>query len=328
MYYANIAEVPDLIELCHKSGNNLLIVGDPGVGKSSVIKSMENDHRKVTMMTGSSTYEETVNGIPRDNKELNVQDYTRPSWFVDLLEWSAQHPDDYQILFLDEFNTAEPQVLKTFLTILSDRKIPTQPEPLPDNVVLVAAMNPPSQNEGTELIRPMASRFLTCFIKSDIDNYLLYLQGKSSLTHIKWMFDTENPVPTYKYKEFFDQISTDDWQKFEEGNYHELNPRSFSNFLRALNVVADKKRFCPKISSLAFGFLLSYPEDTEVKERKAEERKARIVNGSVVPTDEELQKMDDAALESLLPIMTKKGNLSCVARIKRIQKERANKKED
>ena len=107
MLKININQVPNLIELCKKSQNNLLIVGNPGVGKSQIVGSLENDHCKVTMLTGSSTYEETANGIPRDNKETKMQDYTRPEWFVNILNWAEEHnsDEDYQILFIDEFNT-------------------------------------------------------------------------------------------------------------------------------------------------------------------------------------------------------------------------------
>ena len=79
-------ELPELIDLCQRSKNSLLVIGNPGTGKSTIIKGMEQQGYKVTMLTGSSTYEETVNGIPyRDtsNKSItgnDLQVYNVPDW--------------------------------------------------------------------------------------------------------------------------------------------------------------------------------------------------------------------------------------------------------
>ena len=106
-------------------------MGNPGTGKSTIIKSMENEGYKVTMLTGSSTYEETVNGIPyRDsaNKSKTGNDmsvYNVPSWLEDICNYKGK-----QILMIDEFNTADSQVIKTFLSVLTERKVPTQPDSL------------------------------------------------------------------------------------------------------------------------------------------------------------------------------------------------------
>lgn len=323
MLEITINQVPAMVELCRKSKNNLLIVGDPGVGKSQVLNGLANEHCKVTMMTGSSTYEETVNGIPRDNREKNVQDYTRMQWFVDILEWSKEHTDkdDYQILGIDEFNTADPQVLKTFLSILSDRKIPTQPEPLPDNVVIVAAMNPADQNEGEELIRPMASRFLTVSIKSTIESFKSYLLAEpvNEETTIE-IADEPTPIERSRMVGYLEQVLPTDWQNFKPGSYHEINPRSMDNFFRAMSWVAKPKMASPLLSMAFFGKTYKYPDTIVEGQRKAEVRAKKVKNGDVNPTYKELEAMDTNTLRELNEKMLAKGGngVTVVANIMQI----------
>ena len=327
MLHITIDRVPEMVELCRKSKNNLLVIGDPGVGKSQTILGLANEHCKVTMLTGSSTYEETANGIPRDNKETKRQDYTRPEWFVEMLEWSKTHtdPEDYQVLFIDEFNTADGQVLKTFLSILSERKIPTQPEPIPENVVMVAAMNPCNQNEGEELIRPMASRFITVQIEVSLDDFKKYVSGENksevSIFDIK---DKPEEISADRKTGYIDQIAPEDWQKFEPGSYHEINPRSMVNFFRALAWIDNRKQASGKLSSAFFGKNFYYPDDIKTKEKKIADRKEKVKKGAVIPTRDELKEMDTETLKKLrLQMMSKGANgIACVANILEILTER------
>lgn len=329
MLKVKISEVPALVELCRKSKNNLLVVGDPGVGKSQTIGGLANDHCRVTMLTGSSTYEETVNGIPRDNKETNVQDYTRPQWFVNMLEWSEKHKDseDYQVLFIDEFNTADPQVLKTFLSILTERKIPTQPEPLPEDVVLVAAMNPASENEGEELIRPMASRFITVEVRSTLETYRDFITGEPSTDREFNTLDDPIELDKGRISGYLDQIPALDWQNFSAENpYHEICPRSMTNFFRAMSYVpeADRKAVSPDLAAAFFGKAFRYPDDIAEQERKAEVRKEKVKKGFVAPTMDELKEMTTAALRDLNIKMLSKGSsgTTTVANIIQVLAER------
>lgn len=331
MLKIRINQVPALIELCRHSQNNLLIVGNPGVGKSQVIGSLASDHCKITMMTGSSTYEETVNGIPRDNKETKRQDYTRPEWFVEMLEWAETHntKEDYQILFVDEFNTADPQVLKTFLSILTERKIPTQPESLPEHVVMVAAMNPCNQNEGEELIRPMASRFITVEIDSSIDVYKEYILGNNQQSDkIFELTSTPSDLSDERKCAYLEQVLPEDWHKFDDGAYHEINPRSMSNFFRAMAWAKNPEALSPKLSQAFFGRTYKYPDDEATKKTRAEKRAKDIKKGSVVPSLKELEQMSSEDLKTLKVQMMSKGaaGATCIANIVQVLMSRGDYK--
>lgn len=278
MLTVSVGELPAWIKLAAASRNNVLIVGDPGVGKSQVIGGMANEDCKVTMMTGSSTIEEYVNGIPTpDEKEgIRVLKYIAPEWLADMVLWNRQRTVDgkepgMQVLFLDEFNTADPQVLKTFLTILTERRIPTLGIDLPEETVIVAAMNPQDQNEGEPLIRPMASRFMTLRVSASIDLYKAYLQGSEVAVSGKLpeVADTLTPLELAVKKEFLNSIAAKEWQVFDEDNGHEINSRSFSNFFRALEAVKDPVSFSPNLSQAFLGVRLSFPALSSTSKGKA-----------------------------------------------------------
>ena len=296
------SEIPELIDLCYRSHNNLLIVGNPGTGKSTIIKSMENEGYKVTMLTGSSTYEETVNGIPyRDsaNKSKTGNDmsvYNVPSWLEDICNYKGK-----QILMIDEFNTADSQVIKTFLSVLTERKVPTQPDSLklPDDCVIVAAMNPAEQNDGEQLIRPLKSRFMVVELVSTRDTFLDYIKNNHGSQKL-----TDDEVENLLKETELERWGT-------ESSYTELNPRSFTNFIRALDAELvdgkDAVTVCPQLSMAFFGQAIDFPTKESVEAREQIE-KQETIKKNPYPTREELEQLSDYDLEQLFQKMSTKFN--------------------
>ena len=296
-------EIPELIDLCYKSHNNLLVIGNPGTGKSTIIKGMENSGYKVTMLTGSSTYEETVNGIPyRDtaNKSKTGNDmsvYNVPSWLEDICNYEGK-----QILFVDEFNTADPQVIKTFLSILTERKVPTQPDDLaiPEDCVIVAAMNPAEQNDGEQLIRPLKSRFMVVELLSTREDFGNYITQNHGCKNIE---DDE-------VKSLLESTDSDRWGV--ESSYTELNPRSFANFLRALDTAMTEDKTvaqdaCPKLSLAFFGQEIDFPTRDYI-EKQEEIKKQEKIKKNPYPTREDLELLSDSDLNEMYNKMSVKFN--------------------
>lgn len=293
----NISEVPSYVKLAWKSKNNLLLVSDPGCGKSSVILGMAKSDPEVnvTMFTGSSTYEETINGIPYKD-ENGRQYYTQPSWLVEMNEWADEHPKGMNILFLDEFNTADKVVMDTFKSILTERRVPTQREiNIPENTVIVAAMNPQSQNSGSDFDRAHASRFMVLSIESTLNTYRDYIRGEEKNVRELGVLDEPREVSVAQKEAILDQISEADFGKYNEGDYQEINSRSLSNFFEACRYVKDLEKDVPRISRAFFGM---YFEWKEALEKKQEARKEKIKNMSAYPTEEELKAMSNEELEA------------------------------
>ena len=320
----NIAEVPAYVKLAWKSKNNLLLVSDPGYGKSSIILGMEDENTKVFMFTGSSTYEETINGIPYKDDKGN-QFYTKPSWLIEMNEWAKEHPKGMIVMLLDEFNTAEKAVMDTFKTILTEHRVPTQKEiNIPENTVIVAAMNPQSQNAGSDFDRAHASRFMVLSIESTLDSYRKFIRGdKSDYRELK-VLDKPQEITVAQKEAILDQISGVDFGKYEEGDYQEINSRSLSNFFSACEYVADLATDTPRISRAFFGI---YFEWKEALEKKKEERKEKIKKMSVYPTEEEIRAMTTEEIDAYRKMLTGQTTMpaiKCKAKCVEILKEREN----
>lgn len=328
MLRISINHVPDYIKLAKQSKTNVLIVGNPGVGKSQVIEGMRSDKCKVITMTGSSTIEEYVNGIPQVDTTTNTLKYVQQEWFKEMNDFAAANPDGTIILFLDEFNTADPQVLKTFLTILAERRIPTLNMSLPDNVVIVAAMNPNDQNDTERLIRPMASRFMVLEAISTMDSYRNFLEGKETVSVVNGIITEEEKELTNEQKfALLDQISESEWNTYQETgdkSYHEINPRSFSALCRALAHVTDQSKACTALSQAFLGTTLQWIEDVEAAKTK---RKEKIDNGDAIATEEEMRAMTVEALERYLeqikkPTLTGAGYREARLTAKKVLREK------
>ena len=198
------------------------------------------------------------------------------------------------ILFVDEFNTADDQVLKTFLSILTEHKVPTQKDALPENTVIVAAMNPADQNNGAEFIRPLASRFITLRIKAGLQEYRDYIEQEVSEDTSIELCEKPREIKLEDKRGILNQISELDWGKYEFGQMHEINARSVTKFFDACawlkNVNKDAGRLCQAM--LGFNVLWT----SAAKEQK-ERRKAKIEAGTAYMTDEELEKLTIQEIE-------------------------------
>ena len=287
----SVSDIPKYIEQCQSAKVNLLVIGDPGTGKTTSILGMQEKGWKVTMLTGSSTYEETVNGIPYNNNELktenskgNLQVYTVPEWLDEIVKYKGK-----QILFIDEFNTADEIVMKTFLSVLTERKVPTQPDKLklPDDCVIVAAMNPENQNNGTELIRPHKSRFFKIKVESELEKFIEYAVTADDIN-----------LPESSIRAMLEQIPNLIW--LQEAKYNDINPRACKNFLKMLSNVDPSERSaeCKSLSIGMLGFELKYIDENSEEFKTVTNNNARR-RGRFLSEDE-IAKCSDEELNELL----------------------------
>ena len=129
----------------------VLLWGAPGTGKSSVVRDLARAMDWPCEVVIASIRE------PSDFAGLPVVidggvRFAPPSWATNLVE------SGHGVLFLDEISTAPPAVQAALLRVVLERTVGDIS--LPDDVVVVAAANPPDQAaDGWDLSAPLANRF-------------------------------------------------------------------------------------------------------------------------------------------------------------------------
>lgn len=143
---------------------NIILVGDPGIGKSATVFNMQNtyfkDYRIITII-GSRMDPTDVAGLPvkavlgkKDNGEDLVGTVLAPpQWQIE----SMIHKK--VILFFDEFSNTPGAVRAALLNVFQERMFGNG-DKIPDETIIIAAMNPTDQAaDGFELDTPTTNRF-------------------------------------------------------------------------------------------------------------------------------------------------------------------------
>lgn len=137
----------------------VLLWGAPGTGKSSVVQDLATSMGWPCQVVIASIRE------PSDFAGLPIVvdggvRFAPPGWATSLAD------EGHGVLFLDELSTAAPAVQAALLRVVLERTVGDLE--LPDDVVVVAAANPPDQAaDGWDLSAPLANRF--CHLEWNTD---------------------------------------------------------------------------------------------------------------------------------------------------------------
>lgn len=135
------------------TGTPVVLVSQPGQGKTAVVYALaaERGYDVITIV-GSQKDRTDITGMP------TLVDFTvtRPDGSVDTVRQVEYAVEKWQrtvmehkrvVVFLDELNTAPPDVVSSLLTILADRRFPNG-ETMPEETVILGAMN--DRDTGSE----------------------------------------------------------------------------------------------------------------------------------------------------------------------------------
>lgn len=145
----------------------ILLRGPTGIGKSQITQAIAKSlGLPVIDVRGSTMDESKVTGIPdfEAGKAFKKAMFLLPSWYVR----ACQEP---VVLFLDEMNRANPQVLQAFFQVVLDRCLGNdangEPLPLHTDTRVMAAVNFGSEYEVVEMDPALLRRFWTVDIEPD-----------------------------------------------------------------------------------------------------------------------------------------------------------------
>lgn len=173
----------DTQEYLINAGRPVLLVGEHGVGKTSVLRSISSNFNMKMHELNAATLDPFVHivGIPVTSEgkvEMNP----------------PEELQDAEILFIDELNRADRQTRNALFEIICDHSV--NGKKLPNLKLVVAAMNPPdSTYHVDELDKAMDDRFLFRFkVERDISHALALVKDEEKQAAIKkWYSALEEP---------------------------------------------------------------------------------------------------------------------------------------
>ena len=160
----SLATTVTVIDAAARAGTAVLLWGDPGMGKSAVVRALAAaDQVPLETLIGSQREPVDIAGWPVVS-EGQVQTLAMPDWAKRLLDVGGY-------LFMDELTTCSASTQAAMLTVALDRRVGNVK--LPDTVRVVAAANYPDRSAGgVDLTAPMANRFLHIDFKPTVEEWL------------------------------------------------------------------------------------------------------------------------------------------------------------
>lgn len=161
----DLSTTVSLIDACGRARVPVLLLSEPGWGKSSLVRSIAAaDGVACETVLGSIREPSDFSGLPvitDDGVKLDP-----PAWARRLSEEGCGY------LFLDELTTVPASVQAAMLAVSLDRTVGDLR--LPFDVRMIAGANPPdSAADGQELAPPLANRFCHVTFAPTVDEWLI-----------------------------------------------------------------------------------------------------------------------------------------------------------
>lgn len=177
------SEAKNAIELVLESGSVPLIIGEAGIGKTSLVKKIcKEENYYLVNIDANLLKEGEIGGLP-----IVENGRTKYAAHYKLLEIDeALKSNEYNgvLLFIDELNRCEHAVQQELMNIILNREINNYK--LAENVKIVAAMNPSNKYDGYEysdyqvvdMDSAQEDRFVWIELTSDIKEWINWAMSK------------------------------------------------------------------------------------------------------------------------------------------------------
>lgn len=176
----------DLLKVSLNNGTIPMLLGEPGIGKSSFVEGFARDYLGTKCftfacnqlgdksdVTGTRLIPVTRTIKKADGTTEDVTDYKQESFphavIYNAIEYALNNPRETPILFLDELNRTSSDVTSELLSIPTLRQIGK--EKLPENLKVITAGN--DKGNITALDQASISRFIKLYCRPSLDTFLL-----------------------------------------------------------------------------------------------------------------------------------------------------------
>jgi len=161
-------DVAELNELLHLTppDQNVMLIGRHGIGKSQTIAEFYESRGMtvVPFFLGQMSDPGDLIGLLFQNESTGRSEFLPPYWW----------PTDGKpiVLFLDELNRARPEILQSVMELALNKTLAGKK--LPDNSVIVAAVNEGDEYQLTDLDPALVSRFNLYEFAPTVADWLLW----------------------------------------------------------------------------------------------------------------------------------------------------------
>lgn len=161
----DLATTVTVIDACGRARVPVLLMSDPGVGKSSLVRGIASlDGVPCETVLGSIREPADIAGLPVVGDDGQVR-LAPPAWAKRLQTEGSGY------LLLDELTTTPPSTQAALLTVALERLVGETP--LPTDVRVVAGANPPDRAaDGYDLSPPLANRFAHVEFAPSVEEWL------------------------------------------------------------------------------------------------------------------------------------------------------------
>lgn len=176
------SEAINTVELVLESGSVPLIIGEAGIGKTSLVKRICNeDNYYLVNIDANLLKEGEIGGLPI--VDAGRTKYATHYKLIEIEKAILNDKYDGVLLFIDELNRCEHAVQQELMNLILNREI--NGYRLDDNVKIVAAMNPSNKYDGFEdsdyqvvdMDKAQEDRFVWIELSSDIKEWIKWAMG-------------------------------------------------------------------------------------------------------------------------------------------------------
>lgn len=178
----SLDKLPRFIEIMFKARQNLMLWGDPGIGKTAMVEQFVRTKQKENPKFGYRYYplasKEPADliGVPATKlvKDGSGQEILRTYWAIpnDL----PTESDWEGVMFFDEFNNAAPAMQNAMQQLIQERRLGDYH--LPKGAFIIAAGNLSTVNSyTTELQAPVKDRFGHKYVEMNLKSWINYMLG-------------------------------------------------------------------------------------------------------------------------------------------------------